>query len=88
MLALANAIFELLYPNLKTQAVFTVPTRAVTTDSGTEPSSSTAAAPRVTRIPDQMIVKFMHHKRLTIRNGRAVLAQLSDLLDVFGYSFT
>jgi replicative superfamily II helicase len=26
-------IFELLYPNLKTQAVFTVPTRAVTTDS-------------------------------------------------------
>jgi ATP-dependent helicase YprA (DUF1998 family) len=27
-------IFELLYPNLKTQAVFTVPTRAVTTDSG------------------------------------------------------
>jgi replicative superfamily II helicase len=29
MLALANAIFELLYPNLKTQAVFTVPTRAL-----------------------------------------------------------
>ena len=26
MLALANAIFELLYPNHKTQAVFTVPT--------------------------------------------------------------
>ena len=30
-------IFELLYPNLKTQAVFTVPTRAVTTGSGLEP---------------------------------------------------
>jgi hypothetical protein len=30
-------IFELLYPNLKTQAVFTVPTRAVTTGSGFEP---------------------------------------------------
>jgi hypothetical protein len=29
MLALANAIFELLYPNLKTQAVFTAPTRAL-----------------------------------------------------------
>src|SRR5712664_4262347 len=37
-------IFELLHPNLKTQAVFTVPTRAVTRTavSGTEPSSSTA----------------------------------------------
>ena len=30
-------IFELLYPNLKTQAVFTVPTRAVTTGNGLEP---------------------------------------------------
>ena len=39
-------IFELLYPNLKTQAVFTVPTRAVTTGSGTEPSSSTVALAR------------------------------------------
>src|SRR5215211_1224278 len=36
-------IFELLYPGLKTQAVFTVPIRTVTTDSGTEPSSSTAS---------------------------------------------
>src|SRR5512140_3505978 len=36
-------IFELLYPNLKTQAVFTVPTRAVTMRSCTEPSSSTAS---------------------------------------------
>jgi superfamily II DNA/RNA helicase len=35
-------IFELLYPNLKTQAVFTVPTRAMTTGSGAEPRSSTA----------------------------------------------
>jgi hypothetical protein len=32
MLALANAIFELLYPNLKTQAVFTVPTRTLVLD--------------------------------------------------------
>jgi hypothetical protein len=31
MLALANAIFELFYPDLKEQAVFTVPTYAVTT---------------------------------------------------------
>jgi hypothetical protein len=46
MLALANAMLELLYPNLKTQAVFTVPTHAVTTDSGTEPSSSTVAPAR------------------------------------------
>jgi replicative superfamily II helicase len=30
-------IFELLYPNLNTHAVFTVPTRAVTTGSGFEP---------------------------------------------------
>jgi hypothetical protein len=44
MLALANAIFELLYPNLKTQAVFTVPTRAVTTGTGTEPSPSTTGS--------------------------------------------
>jgi hypothetical protein len=46
MLALANAIFELLYPNLKTQAVFTVPTRAVTRGSATDPSSSTVASTR------------------------------------------
>jgi Rad3-related DNA helicase len=39
-------IFELLYPNLKTQAVFTVPTRAVTTGHGTEPRSSTVAPAR------------------------------------------
>jgi Ni2+-binding GTPase involved in maturation of urease and hydrogenase len=37
-------IFELLYPNLKTQAVFTVPTRAVTTGTDTEPSPSTPAS--------------------------------------------
>jgi len=36
-------IFELLYPNLKTQAVFTVPTRAVVMGNCTEPSSSTAS---------------------------------------------
>ena len=36
-------IFELVYPNLKTQAVFTVLTRVVTTCSGTEPSSSTVS---------------------------------------------
>ena len=36
MLALANAIFELLYPNLKTQAVFTVPTRALANDKLSE----------------------------------------------------
>ena len=29
MLALANAIFELLYPDLKTRAVFTIPARAL-----------------------------------------------------------
>jgi hypothetical protein len=46
MLALANAIFELLYPNLKTQAVFTVPSRAVTTGSATELRSSTVAPAR------------------------------------------
>ena len=36
-------IFGLLYPDLKTQAVFTVSTRAVTMGSGFEPSSSTAS---------------------------------------------
>jgi Ni2+-binding GTPase involved in maturation of urease and hydrogenase len=36
-------IFELLYPNLKTQAAFTVPTRVVTMCTGTEPSLSTAS---------------------------------------------
>jgi hypothetical protein len=46
MLALANAILELLYPNLKTQAASAVPTRAVTTGSATEPSSSTVAPTR------------------------------------------
>jgi hypothetical protein len=35
-----------------------------------------------------MIAKFMHHKRLMIRNEGAVLAQLSDWLDVLGDSFT
>ena len=55
-------IFELLYPNLKTQAVFTVPTRAVTT-GGTEPSrryARSSAAPKLTRST------IMHHKLLTI----------------------
>jgi replicative superfamily II helicase len=32
MLVLANAIFELFYPDLKEQAVFTVPTRALAND--------------------------------------------------------
>jgi hypothetical protein len=32
--------------------------------SGTEPSSSTASSARVRRIPDHMIAKFIHHKRL------------------------
>jgi hypothetical protein len=41
--------------------------RAVTTGSGTEPSSNTGYRRRETRIPEQMIAKFMHHKRLTMR---------------------
>jgi hypothetical protein len=66
-------IFELLYPNLKTQAVFTVPTRVVTTRRGIEPSSSTAwwnapsrAAPvRVHALyPNLPRSPIMHHKRL------------------------
>jgi replicative superfamily II helicase len=44
-------IFELLYPNLKTQAVFTVPTRAVTTGTGTEPEHHSVEQ-CATRIPD------------------------------------
>jgi hypothetical protein len=40
--------------------------RAMTTGSGTEPSSSAQLSPRVTQVPGQMIVKFMHHKRLTM----------------------
>jgi hypothetical protein len=40
--------------------------RTVTTDSGTEPGSRTQLAPRVTRIADKMITKFIHHKRLMI----------------------
>jgi len=40
--------------------------RAVITGSGTEPRSSKGYRPRATRISDQMIVKFMHHKRLTM----------------------
>ena len=51
-------IFELLYPNLKTQAVFTVPTRALANDKLSESPA------HATRISDQMIVKFIHHKRL------------------------
>ena len=68
-------IFELLYPNLKTQAVFTVPTRAVTMGSGTGPISSTAsrdapsrAAPaRVHALhPNVARSPIMHHKQLMI----------------------
>jgi superfamily II DNA or RNA helicase len=44
-------IFELLYPNLKTQAVFTVPTRAA-------PTRAHALHPRLQRS------RIMHHKRL------------------------
>jgi replicative superfamily II helicase len=36
MLALANAIFELFYTDLKQQAVFTVPTRALANDKLSE----------------------------------------------------
>jgi hypothetical protein len=46
-------IFELLYSNLKTQAVFTVPTRA-------GPTRIHALHPKLRRSP------MMHHKRLTI----------------------
>jgi hypothetical protein len=70
-------IFELLYPNLKTQAVFTVPTRVVTTCSGTEPSSSTgivkvpsrAAPARVHALhPKPPRSPIMHHKPLMIHH--------------------
>jgi DEAD/DEAH box helicase len=79
-------IFELLYPNLKSQAVFTVPTRTATTGSGTEPSSSTAPPrpKRVTLIPDQMIAKFMHHKRLMIRNERSRVSLAERLVRCLG----
>ena len=69
-------IFELLYPNLKTQAVFTVPTRVVTTCTGTEPSLSTAsrnapsraAPPRVHALRQKLRRSpMMHHKRLMMR---------------------
>jgi hypothetical protein len=52
-------IFGLLYPNLKTQEVFTVPTRAVTTGSGFEPRLRRVNAlhPNLARSP------IMHHKR-------------------------
>jgi RAD3-like DEAD/DEAH box helicase len=46
-------IFELLYPNLKTQAVFTVPTRAA-------PMRGHALHPNLPRSP------IMHHKSLMI----------------------
>jgi ATP-dependent helicase YprA (DUF1998 family) len=40
-------IFELLYPNLKTQAVFTVPTRALANDKLSEwPRAASHDAPR------------------------------------------
>ena len=48
-------IFELLYPNLKTQAVFTVPTRAA-------PTRVHTLHPRLQRSP------IMHHKRLMMHH--------------------
>jgi hypothetical protein len=51
-------IFELLYPNLNTQVVFTVPTRAA-------PTRIHALHPKLRRSP------MMHHKRLTI-NSQAI----------------
>jgi hypothetical protein len=51
-------IFELLYPNLKTQAVFTVPTRAVTMGGDTVPSLSTASW----KAPNARISKALHPK--------------------------
>jgi len=69
-------IFELLYPNLKTQAVFTVPTRAVTMGSSTEPSSSTASRKAPSRAsptrvhalhPNLPRSPIMHHKPLMMR---------------------
>ena len=54
-------IFELFYPDVKEQAVFTVPTRRWLTISWQN------GVPARARIPNHMIVKFMHHKRLMIR---------------------
>jgi len=68
-------IFELFYPNLKTQAVFTVPTRVVTTGSRTEPSSSTALRNAPSRAapgpvpavhPKLPLSPMIHHKPLMI----------------------
>ena len=75
-------MFELLYPNLKTQAVFTVPTLALKIGSCTEPGSRTASWKARSRAsptrahalhPNLSRSPIMHHKPLTmwtkIRDG-------------------
>ena len=73
MLALTNAIFELLYPDLKEQAVFTVPTRALANDKLAEwRARASASSLRLTLRKDSRVgsrlynypSEFMHHKRL------------------------
>jgi len=82
MLALTNAIFELLYPDLKEQAVFTVPTRALANDKLAEwRARASASSLRLTLRKDSRAgsrlynypSEFMHHKRLMMRaksNGK------------------
>jgi Ni2+-binding GTPase involved in maturation of urease and hydrogenase len=89
-------IFELLYPTLKTQAVFTVPTRAVTTDSGTEPSSSTASWKAPSRAsptrahalhPNLPQSPIMHHKPLMIEARITRTDEARAVIQIHGRSF-
>jgi hypothetical protein len=58
-------IFELLYPNLETQAMFTVPTRA---SGNTAQSRSLQTSAAGTAAATEDPADFMHHKRLTINS--------------------
>ncbi len=60
-------IFELLYPNLKTQAVVTVPTRALAFQLlSLSPNNGRRSAP-----PLQFMATTKHHKRLMIPERHA-----------------
>jgi DEAD/DEAH box helicase len=65
-------IFELLYPNLKTQAVFTVPTRALANDklsewrAGAASHDLPARAHSSAKSLKSRSAVFIYHKRLTI----------------------
>ena len=84
MLALANAIFELLYPNLKTQAVFTVPTRALALDKHSNRFAVGTAALTEKHLCASIVTSFVRKSGTTARRERFTIRQKPPAMNVQG----